>query len=78
MHHLFYNMLELLPYFVSSLVSVVMFYVGLTMIDMIDANHKNTIQDEWIIFFLEIWKLTIRWKDHWTRYDGPKCKHLFT
>ena len=36
-------MLELLPHFVSSLVSVVMFYVELTVIDMIGANHKNTI-----------------------------------
>ena len=28
--------------------------------------------------FLEIRKLTIRWKDHWRKYDGPKCKHPFT
>ena len=51
MHHLFHNMLELLPCFVSSLVSVVKFYVGLIMIDMIGANHKNTIQGEWVVFF---------------------------
>ena len=54
MHHLFHNMLELLPCFVTSLVSVVMFYVGLTMIDKIGANHKNTIKVEWIVFFLEL------------------------
>ena len=44
-------MLELLPCFVSSLVIVVKFYVGLIMIDMIGANHKNTIQGEWVFFF---------------------------
>ena len=44
-------MLELLPCFVSSLVSVVMFYVGFTMIDMIGANHKNTLQGDWVVFF---------------------------
>ena len=44
-------MLELLPCFALSLVSVVMFYVGLTMIDKIGANHKNTIQGEWFVFF---------------------------
>ena len=48
MHYLFHNMLELLPHFVSSLVSVVMFYVELTVIDMIGANHKN------IIHFLQV------------------------
>ena len=46
MHHLFHNMLELLPCFFSSLVIVVRFYVGLTMIDLIGANHNNTIQDK--------------------------------
>ena len=51
MHYLFHNMLELLPCFVSSLVSVVMFYLGFTIIDMIGANHKNTIQGEWVVFF---------------------------
>ena len=51
MHHLFHIMLELLPCFVSSLVSVVMFYDGLIMVDMISANHKNTIPDEWVVFF---------------------------
>ena len=61
MHHLFYNMLNLLPFFVSSLVSVVMFYIGLTMTDMIDVNHKNTIQGEWVVFLLEVYTLTIRW-----------------
>ena len=55
MHYLFHNMLELLPCFVSSLVSVVMFYLGFTIIDMIGANHKNTILGEWgFFFFLEI------------------------
>ena len=44
-------MLELLPCFFSSLVSVVKFYVGFIMIDMIGANHKNTIQGEWVVFF---------------------------
>ena len=44
MHHLFHNMIELLPCFVSSLVSVVIFYDGLTMIDMIGAKHNNTVQ----------------------------------
>ena len=44
-------MLELLPCFFSSLVSVAMFYDGLIMIDMIGANHKNTIQGEWVVFF---------------------------
>ena len=43
MHHLFHNILELLTCFVSFLVSVVMFYVGLTMIDMIGVNLNNTI-----------------------------------
>ena len=43
MHHLFHNMLKLLSCFVSSLVGVAMFYDGLIMIDMIGANHKNTI-----------------------------------
>ena len=51
MHYLFHNMLELLPCFVSSLVSVVMFYLGFTIIDMIGANHKNTILGEWGFFF---------------------------
>ena len=37
-------MLELLPCFVSSLVSVIIYYVGLTVIEMFGANHKNTIQ----------------------------------
>ena len=54
MHHLFHIMLELLPCFVSSLVSVVMFYDGLIMVDMISANHKNTIPGEWVVFFLVI------------------------
>ena len=31
-----------------------------------------------VFFFLEIQKLTIRWKDQKTIDDGPKCKHLFT
>ena len=44
-------MLELLPCFVSSLVSVVKFYIRLIMIDMISANHKNTIQGECVVFF---------------------------
>ena len=44
MHHLFHNMLELLPCFVTSLVAVVMFYDGLMMIDMIGAKHNNTVQ----------------------------------
>ena len=44
-------MLELLPCFVSSLVSVVKFYIGLIMIDMIGSNHKNTIQGECVVFF---------------------------
>ena len=44
----------LLPCFVSSLVSVVMFYDGLIMVDMISANHKNTIPGEWVVFFLVI------------------------
>ena len=43
MHHLFHNMLELLQCFASSLVSVAKFYDRLIMIDMIGANHKNTI-----------------------------------
>ena len=43
MHYLFHNILELLPCFIFSLVSVVMFYDGLIMIDMIGANYKNTI-----------------------------------
>ena len=43
MHHLFHNMLELLPCFVFSLVSIVMLYDGLTMIDMIGINHMITI-----------------------------------
>ena len=34
-----------------------MFYVGLTMIDKIGANHKNTIKDEWIVFFLRNLKI---------------------
>ena len=77
MHHLFHNMLELLPCFVSSLVSVVLFYVGSTMINMICANHKNTIQGECVVFFfLEIWKLIIRWKDHWRIDDSPNCRNL--
>ena len=42
MHHLF--PMELLPCFVFSLVSIVMLYDGLTMIDMIGANHMITIQ----------------------------------
>ena len=46
MHRLFPNTLELLPCFVFSLVNVVMFYVGLTMIDTIGVNLKNTIQGE--------------------------------
>ena len=53
MHHLFQNMLELLSCFVSSLVSIVKFYVGLIMIEMIGGNHKNTIQGEWVVFILE-------------------------
>ena len=44
-------MLELVPCFVSSLVSVVKFYIRLIMIDMIGANHKNTIQGECVVFF---------------------------
>ena len=55
-----------------------MFYVGFTMIDMVGANHKNTIQGKWVFFFLEIRKLTIRWKNHLRIDDGPKCKHPFT
>ena len=51
MHRLFHNILKLLTCFVSSLVSVVMFYVGLTMIDMIGANHKNTVHGECVFFF---------------------------
>ena len=43
MHQLFHNTLELLPCFVFSLVSLVMLYDGLTMIDMISANHMITI-----------------------------------
>ena len=43
MHHLFHNILALLTSFVSSLVNIVMFYVGLTMIDMIGVNLKNII-----------------------------------
>ena len=43
MHHLFHNMLELLPCFAPSLVSVAKFYDRFIMIDMIGANHKNTI-----------------------------------
>ena len=43
MHHLFHNILALLTCFVSSLVNIVMFYVGLTMIDMIGVNLKNII-----------------------------------
>ena len=44
MHHLFHSMLELFPYFVNFLASIVKLYDGLTMIDMIGANHMNTIQ----------------------------------
>ena len=47
-------MLDLLPCFVFYFVIVVVFYVGLTMIDMIGANHKNTIHIECVVFFLEI------------------------
>ena len=36
-------MLELLPCFVCSLLSVVLFYDGFIMIDMIGAYHNNTI-----------------------------------
>ena len=54
MHYLFHNMLELFPCFVSSLVSVVMFYAGLTIVNVIGVNHKSTVQDEWVVFFLEI------------------------
>ena len=43
MHHLFHNILALLTCFVSSLVNIVMFYVGLTLIDMIGVNLKNII-----------------------------------
>ena len=43
MHRLFPNTLELLPCFVFSLVNPVMLYDGLTMIDMISANHMITI-----------------------------------
>ena len=43
MHHLFHNTLEFLPRFVFSLVSIVMLYDGLTMIDKIGANHTITI-----------------------------------
>ena len=53
MHYLFHNMWETLPCFVHSLMSVVKFYVGFTMINMIGANHNNTIQGKWF-FFLEI------------------------
>ena len=48
------------------------------MIDMIGANHNNKKQGEWAVFFLEIWKLTIHWKNHWRIDDSPKCKHPFT
>ena len=51
MHNLLYNALELLPCFVSPLVAVVIFYDGLTMIDMIGANHKNTVHGECVFFF---------------------------
>ena len=43
MHRLFHNMLQLLPCFVSSLVSVFVFYDGLITIDMNGTNPKNTI-----------------------------------
>ena len=37
------------------------------------------IQGELVVFFfLEIQKLTIRWKDHWWIDDGLKCTHPFT
>ena len=43
MHLLFHNILVLLPCFIPSLVSVVLFYDGFIMIDMIGAYYKNTI-----------------------------------
>ena len=43
MHHLFHNMLELLPCFVFSLVIIAILYDGLTMNDIIGANHMNTV-----------------------------------
>ena len=51
MHYLFHNMWEMLPRFFHSLMSVVKFYVGFAMIDMIGANHNNTIQGKWVFFF---------------------------
>ena len=41
-------MQDLLPRFVYSLVSIVMLYDGLTMIEVIGANHMN------IVHFLQV------------------------
>ena len=43
MHRLFRNMWNLLPRIVYSLVSIAMLYDGLTMDDIICANHMNIV-----------------------------------
>ena len=47
MHWLFHNTWDLLPLFVYSLVSIVMLYDGLTMIEEIGANHMGCAKMGW-------------------------------